>query len=255
MNMIPFESIILTDINVIRTIYSPRGKNLQITNRSAYGLSFCSSGQITYTMNGEKFISEPNHAVFLPEGATYTLHGDKTGIFSLIDFQCENFPCDTILVLPLRHPETYIKFLKNLSALSLFPENRLRMFSIFYEMLYALLQEQLPINNVLYPVIQYIAENFADPALSNSVLAEQMGVSEGYLRKLFLSRYNTTPKQFVLDVRIQKAKQLLANYTLSVAKVSEACGFSNQYHFCRAFRERTGTTPTEYAKRNRIFEI
>ncbi|MGN0556693.1 MAG: helix-turn-helix domain-containing protein [Acutalibacteraceae bacterium] len=56
-------------------------------------------------------------------------------------------------------------------------------------------------------------------------------------------------------MRINKAKQLLSDGFLKVATVAERCSFSNQYHFCRLFNEKTGVTPTEYMKRNRIFEI
>ncbi len=75
------------------------------------------------------------------------------------------------------------------------------------------------------------------------------------MRKLFLKQYKLTPKQYILQMRIQKAKQLLEESPFTVAAISEKCGFSNPYHFSRAFKQRTGLTPTQYAAQNRFYEI
>jgi AraC-like DNA-binding protein len=40
-----------------------------------------------------------------------------------------------------------------------------------------------------------------------------------------------------------------------IGAVAGLCGFSNQFHFCRLFKEKTGLTPTEYMKQNRIYKI
>ncbi|MBR3994676.1 MAG: helix-turn-helix transcriptional regulator [Clostridia bacterium] len=56
-------------------------------------------------------------------------------------------------------------------------------------------------------------------------------------------------------MRIQKAKFLLANGVLTITAISEECGFSSLYHFCRIFKEKTGFTPSEYSKNNRIYKI
>ena len=107
----------------------------------------------------------------------------------------------------------------------------------------------------LRKVLSYIEENLSDPGLSNTKLAERMNISEVYLRKLFRQRQNCTPRQYVLNRRIQKAKEMLVETPDTVTAVAEACGFGSLYHFCRAFKEKTGMSPTEYATRNRIFQI
>ena len=79
-------NITITDIKEIFTVFSPKGRFVKIENRKCFGLSFCIDGQITYTHNGNKIISDKNYAVILPEGQTYTLYGDKTGSFPVINF-------------------------------------------------------------------------------------------------------------------------------------------------------------------------
>ena len=100
-----------------------------------------------------------------------------------------------------------------------------------------------------------ISNNYGDATLTNASLAAKCNVSEVYFRKLFTRHFGISPKQFIIDLRIQKAKQLLAEGAWSVSVVSETCGFSNPYHFCRLFKKRTGITPSEYRKANLIYEI
>lgn len=247
--------LIITDIEQPFTVHSPKGKDSKINNRKSYGLSFCIDGQITYSMNGKTYISDPDHAIILPKGCTYSLHGDKEGAFPVINFQSINFDLDDFVVLPLKNPQRFIKDYEALKSMFLFPENRLKIFSAFYELLHSLYLEQLPQYDLLKPAISYIEANIADTNLCNTTLAQQMKISEVYLRKLFSTYYNTTPKQYILDIRIRKAKQFLLDTPMTVTAISEACGFSSLYHFCRAFKNRTGTSPMEYAKNNKKYKL
>lgn len=249
------DNIVITDIDTPFVVHSEKGRKFQMTNRQNYGLSLCISGQITYTMNGKQYISDQNKAVLLPKGGTYSLHGDKEGFFPVINFKCDNFNCEEIAVLPLEVSQACIKDFEALKDLFLHDKNRLKIFSAFYELLdkvsSAYSQKQQP----LAYVIKYIDENIQNPELSNTCLARQIGISEVYLRKLFLAHYNITPKQYILDIRIQKAKQMLINTPFTVTAISEECGFSSLYHFCRAFKKKTGMAPTEYTNLNKIYQI
>ena len=247
-------NITITDIKDIFTVFSPKGRFAKIENRKSFGLSFCIDGQITYTHNGNKIISDKNHAVILPQGQTYTLYGDKTGNFPVINFVCADALCNTVISLPIQNTEAYIKDLEKLRSLSLFDGNRAEMMSVFYHILHRL-SAQSPSCKVIMPAIKYLESNYQNPNLANAELAEQCKISEVYFRRIFTSYYNMTPRQFLIDIRINKAKQLLSEGALKINAVAIKCGFSNQYHFCRVFKEKTGLTPTEYVKQNRIYKI
>ena len=122
-------------------------------------------------------------------------------------------------------------------------------------MLYNLSAEQMSENNIIRAALQYMENNISDPALSNSVLAAKANISEVYFRKLFVSQYGISPKQYILDVRIEKAKELLSDGAKKITSISEECGFSSIYHFSRSFKEKTGFTPTEYMNNNHITVI
>ena len=244
--MLYLKDIILTNVLAPQTVHSEKGRHFEMHNRKSFGLSFCLQGEIIYHMNGKTYSSNPGNAVLLPRGGYYNLYGKKEGFFPLLNFQCKGLNCDTVAVLPLQNPQSYIKDFEVLQSLFLFAENRLKIFGTFYELLNKLDKEQQPHHNLLSPVLSYIEAHVAEPELSNTLLAKQVDISEVYLRKLFATQLNTTPKQYILDIRIRKAKQLLADSSLSVTAISDACGFSSLYHFCRIFKEYTGYRPFEY---------
>ncbi len=249
------ENITVTDILDIITVSSPKGRSYTMTRRKSFGLSLCIDGQITYTHKGTNYVSDQNHAVILPEGEDYTLYGDRAGHFPLINFTCTEPICDKITVIPLKEPSAYLKAYEQMETLFFLKGSRTKLMSLFYDMLNRLCSADEPLYNILAPSIRYIEENYDSQSLTVSELAGLCGISEVYYRKLFTAKYGVPPKQYIIDLRIAKAKQLLSGGRLKISAVAEECGFSNQYHFSRLFKERVGITPSEYMYENRIFKI
>jgi len=243
--------IIITDITSAATIYSPKGRFEEMYKRNTYGLSFCTEGQITYTHNNKDFISDNKHIIILPQGQSYTIKGNKIGNFPVINFKCANVISDTFLLFPVRNTASFAEDFEKIKELLLFPENRARIISIFYNMIYKI-SSGSSVCQTIMPAIQYIEKNYGNDKLTNEFLAEICNISEVYLRKLFLKHLKTTPKQYISEIRLSKAKQLLADGFLSNTAIAEQCGFSSSYNFSRFFKDKTGITPTEYLKQNRI---
>ena len=248
------KNIVISEITGVITVYSPKGRYEKINNRRCYGLSFCNEGQITYTHNGKSFVSDSNHIIILPEGQSYTLKGDKTGIFPVINFTCSKLLSDTFLLFPTENIDTFMNDFEMIKKLILFPENRTKIISIFYNMIHNLISDSCLPKSVI-PAIKYIEKNYKSQNLTNEILAKECNISEVYLRKLFKKHLNTTPKQYIADIRLQKAKQLLSEGVLKINSISEECGFQSSYNFCRFFKEKTGLTPTVYMKQNKIQKI
>lgn len=249
------DNTIITDVEPPRVVHANKNRQVQITTRRTYGLSLCRSGQITYTMNGKNFVSTPDNAILLPKGGTYTLFTNKEGFFPLIDFDCKDLDLNEITVIKLKTPASALKKYDALSNISLYKKNKLEMLSAFYSLLCELSLQNSPKDSLLWPVIEYISKNISNPSLSNTELANQLGISEVYLRKLFNSHYKTTPKQYVLECRLKKAQQMLVETPFSITAIAEECGFSSLYHFCRLFKAKTGMTPTEYTNQNKLYYI
>ena len=242
--MLSFDKLFVTDIRPPTVVQTKKDTYFEMPNRPYFGVSFCTKGQITYTMNGKTYVSKPGYAVLTPEGASYHRVTDSDGLFPLINFYCSGLEdLKEIVVIPLDDPQDCIKRFKALQRLFLRNESRIKIFSAFYELLDLLISSNEQNSEKLALVVKYIEEHIQDPNLSNVELAKYLGISEVYLRKQFQSHYQITPKQYILDVRIRKAKQLLIDTPFTVTAIAEECGFASVYHFCRAFRQRTGEPP------------
>jgi len=248
-------NMVVTNIHAPIIVHSQKGRVFQMKNRQTCGLSLCISGQITYKMNDKTYISTPNTAVLLPKGGSYSLLGNKEGMFPLINFTCTNFSCDEIMVIPLEQAQSCIKSFETIKSLFQRGGSFLEIYSAFYDLLGKVFSVTTPKPMPLDFAIKYIEQKLQDPELSNVTLADKIGISEVYLRKLFLSYCGVTPRQYILEARIVKGKQMLVDTPLTVTTIARECGFSSVYHFCRAFKKRTGITPTQYAAQNRIYKM
>jgi len=76
-------------------------------------------------------------------------------------------------------------------------------------------------------------------------LAGRMGVTRRQMERLFTLHLQTSPASFYLSLRLDRARQLLAQSDLGIMEVALACGFSSASHFARAYRSQFGQRPKD----------
>jgi transcriptional regulator GlxA family with amidase domain len=91
-------------------------------------------------------------------------------------------------------------------------------------------------------VIQMMEGNIEEP-ISPSVLAKNVGMSTRQLERLFRRYLNRSPKRYYMELRLQKARNLLMQTDMSVINVALACGFASPSHFSKCYRAHYDTTP------------
>jgi transcriptional regulator GlxA family with amidase domain len=94
----------------------------------------------------------------------------------------------------------------------------------------------------LSQVIQMMESNIEDP-MSPADLAEEVGMSTRQLERLFRRYLNRSPKRYYMELRLQKARNLLMQTDMSVINVALACGFASPSHFSKCYRSHYNTTP------------
>jgi len=94
----------------------------------------------------------------------------------------------------------------------------------------------------LSTVIQMMEANIEEP-VSPSILAKDVGMSTRQLERLFRRYLNRSPKRYYMELRLQKARNLLMQTNMSVINVALACGFSSPSHFSKCYRSHYETTP------------
>ena len=94
----------------------------------------------------------------------------------------------------------------------------------------------------LSAVIQMMEQNVEEP-ISPSILAKDVGMSTRQLERLFRRYLNRSPKRYYMELRLQKARNLLMQTDMSVINVALACGFASPSHFSKCYRAHYNTTP------------
>ena len=159
------------------------------------------------------------------------------------------FP-DAHTPLPLRNPEKVEKLMdsihEHLGDTGSVDETALA--GLFFQLLHELRAQQkknqLP--DSLNRALEFIARNLYDPGLSRERIAVHCGVSVRTLSRLFHSELDTQPAQYILRLRLEQVRNMLALPRLSIKEIAEQCGFRSAGFLARQFRRHCRMTPRAY---------
>ena len=99
-------------------------------------------------------------------------------------------------------------------------------------------------NQILVQQVQkLVEEQYKNPDLSVSLLAEQLGISASYLSKLFKEVSNTNVSDYIHKFRIERAKELMSDSNLTLGAIAEECGYLSDINFNRVFKRMEGVPP------------
>lgn len=93
--------------------------------------------------------------------------------------------------------------------------------------------------------IDYI-ENNKHKRITVEELSTLIGVSQPYLYKIFKNRFDTSPKQYITDYKINYAKKLLTETDMSVTEIANSAGYSDILSFSKAFSAIEKISPKKY---------
>ena len=79
-------------------------------------------------------------------------------------------------------------------------------------------------------------------------LAGLTSMSESHFSRSFKQLVGIAPYQYLMQQRVERAKQLLKQQAISISDIALDCGFANQTHLTKVFRQMTGVTPKAYQK-------
>lgn len=94
-------------------------------------------------------------------------------------------------------------------------------------------------------VINYMNENYT-AGVSCTELASLIKMDKFGFIRTFKAQTSKTPYEYLLDLKIEKAKKMLKSSDYSITEISMLCGFSSHSHFTSTFRKKIGISPTEY---------
>lgn len=243
-----------------------------------YELDFYMGGKRTMAINGQQFSIEAGSVIFRRPGDhtvasgsynCYTLtldfSGEKATLYGKYDRNDPSNSMQKICEDPLlelipshfvsRNPSEYIRIFDRLCYQFQDVNSKEANTALLNQLLFLILsnichglyrqRESSPESRILTETCKYIQENFHRD-LSIKELADHVSFSPSYFFKIFKKAANTTPAEYLISVRLSHAKLLLLESELTVAEISEACGFHDASYFSYYFKKSFGITPSEY---------
>lgn len=99
---------------------------------------------------------------------------------------------------------------------------------------------------LIQQAFEYIEENYRDPALSLSVIAQHLYVSPSYLSNLFKRKCEMNFVDYVTRLRMESAKKMLLSTGLKAYEIALQVGYKDPQYFSNSFKKYTGLTPSEF---------
>lgn len=102
---------------------------------------------------------------------------------------------------------------------------------------------------IVQKIMEYVAQHIENPDLSVQEIADHVSLSPTYISILFKKEVRVNLKQYISNIRMEKAKKMLKSECYKIAEISEKCGYANANYFSRAFHKSEDMTPVEYREK------
>jgi len=93
---------------------------------------------------------------------------------------------------------------------------------------------------------EYIRLNITSPDLHSQSVANHLNLSVDHISRLFKSMGDASLSDYIINAKIEKAKEIISGTTYSIRQVAQVLGYSDPNYFVRIFKKKTGVTPTEF---------
>lgn len=229
-----------------------------------YELIYIDQGKIHLLVDEHEYTLSEYDTIVIYPGQKHVIYTDEniSASYLVIDFQMndsfEHPLIDHIFHTDKRIYKILSRFMASLETNTLFDDE----LAIIYlkEVLLLLYQDQSVQNNVKNPmsrhfentllneIVVYIHNNIYAP-LSVEELCDQFSISRSTIQGLFRAYLDTTPKQYISDLKLNEAKKMIMEHKYTISMISSHLGYTSIHYFSRKFKERFGQSPTEFAKK------
>jgi AraC-like DNA-binding protein len=121
---------------------------------------------------------------------------------------------------------------------------------LFYSALQAQPAAEAQNPNTIENAITRIQNEF-ERNLDMELLAKELGVSYSWFRRTFAAHTGLSPHQYLLEFRLVRARNLLAETELPIKEIAMQTGFEDEFYFSRLFRHKLNVSPSQWRNRNR----
>lgn len=101
--------------------------------------------------------------------------------------------------------------------------------------------------DIISNFIEYADNHYLENIDLDSLIADY-GISSSYFRLLFKRKMKNSPSNYLISLRMEQAKKLLATGKYNVSEVSYMVGYNDVYYFSRLFKKKIGVSPKQFSK-------
>lgn len=264
-----------TSFHVWSVLYknAEKASSYPIHKHSLFELFYCESGSMTEWVNGVEYRLEAGDLILINSGALHRLYANEDSMFFNFHFDVEPREIHTHFqrlsrpIVSSEQPEG----IKN--ELTRWMNRLIPLFQIEGEMQST---QKIIVQSLMLQFLSFLMEKIvlADDApslhtslskrqIANEVayllethgrsesmqiseLSKRLNVHRNYITNCFKQVYGISPKYYLTKVKIENAKKLLQETTMSIEDVADSLQFSSSAYFCKFFRNHVGMTPNKF---------
>lgn len=193
--------------------------------------------------------------IYLPRGSNYTTYDSDDELCIAVNFDLvqeqKTYPP---VLLDVKYGEKY--FSKFNKLFHIWKEQPCGYhnccLSILYDIIFNMQQdtESEYVSSIQKQIVekalQYINANLKEESMTIARIAQEMHITPEYLRKLFKSFTNASPKEYIQMKRIELARIYLESGEIKLSHVPYECGFTDYSYFSKVFKKHFGISPKAY---------
>lgn len=249
---------LLSVLMVCRTESLPGSWSRRV-NPDFLTVTYVHSGETLVRINEQSFAAEAGDLILMPPGADYEFGTRKKAVRSAIVVQgsmveiiLRNLHGKYVFTaLGAEFAETKIeRFFREEDA----DEHQLAVWSFDLLSFLKNTEKVLQVPELLQKVLQKMKKHLDRP-LPLSVLAEEAGVSERTLSRMFQKHLQISPHQYLVRLRMKRACQMLVSEEYSIKEIAMLAGYPNALNFSTEFRRILGCAPTRYRMQKNHDEV
>lgn len=247
----------MKDTEIIGAISGNSTTNAKITERPSHSFVYKISGESLYVLRGKQVCHKAGTLLFIPKGESYAFHKTtEEGTYRLVNFYArfDLAPAPLLFSLPEGDPiPSLLKKMESSWRLEPNISNKYETLSLFYKMLSCLtgleqtryvpkkMQERIE------PAVNYLESHLFDIDLKVSKLPALCGMSAPTFRRIFVARYGSSPRKYIIDHRLRQAKIILESGEYnSICEVAQSVGYEDPLYFSKHFKATYGTAPSKF---------
>lgn len=218
-----------------------------------HNLMFITDGACDFYLDGEKLRLSAGDVIYYHVGSEREANNQSPGT-RLYAFDFYLYGCDRLPLPSVMHFSDFEQFMPNFRNLffSWYEKSegyKLVCSGIFMMILSSLLHPAARKNtNPHVTAMKEFIKNHLDETVTVDTLAKEVNLSTAYCGELFMKYEGVTIHEFINNLRINRAKDLLAEDQMSISEIASASGYSDVFYFSKKFKALTGMSPSEYRK-------